>query len=200
MNTISTGQSFSAYVSKGGNSSSQEVNATTKIRNSQDSLSIKQGIAVTDAVEIDLSQFTLEKLSDIPVAKFTAPTTSQEYESQLYQQGEERQTGLIRKNGNVIGTISNKGITTFSNSIGNEIYEAGLSANGSVESIQSFLNRQYGGSITVEKFPPGFGPTYAEVHNNVYKESYESLVERQTREYESEQSSNNMYRRVDVTA
>lgn len=196
MNIISSGQNFSAYGIKGGNSLLS--NSVSSSNNS--SLNAKQGIPLADAIEIDLSQYKLEKFAGTSKLRLPTQDNPQEYQSKLYQQGEVKQTGLIKQNGKIIGTISNKGITAFTNSVGSAIYNAGLSADSSIASIQSFLNKQYGGHITVEEFSPGIGPTYAEVHNSVYKESYDSLIKRQTEEYQREYNNYQGTRLIDTTA
>jgi hypothetical protein len=187
MNTISIRHNYSAYTGDilPGSNASSFSNKT-----SDSSFGVKQGIAIAGMMEIDRSQLKSDIFTDIPDLKLPTPDSPQEYQSRLYEQGNVRQTGLIKENGKIVGTISDKGITTFSSTLGREIHNAGLNANSSLETIQSFLSSQYDGKITIEKFFPGQGPSYAEVHNKVYNVSYDSLVKRQVEEYAKESFSN----------
>ncbi len=188
MNTISIRQNYSAYSGKIGDILPSSKGLSSSNKASDSSFGVRQGIAIAGLQEIDLSQLKSELFTGLPDLKLS--DSLQEYEARLFQQGEVRQTALIKENGKIIGTISDKGITTFSGTVGNAIYNAGLSANSNLETIQSFLSSQYDGHVTVEKFSPGQGPVYAEVHNKVYSLSYDSLVKRQVEEYAKERLSN----------
>ncbi len=108
-----------------------------------------------------------------------------------------RQTAVIKQNGEVVGTMSRSGTMFTSNAMGRLVQESGLS---DPHSIESLLKERFGGSIKVETFAEGAGPSYAEVHNSIYSESYESLIDRQTAEYQREMSSNSLGRVLNISA
>jgi len=159
---------------------------------------VKTGIAISDGMAIDLSQYELQaalnflkdKLSELP-----PPMSVEEYSSRLAHQGEVRQTAVIKEGGAIVGTVSEKGMTFLNNSIGNAVVGAGNDLNA----IQSALRERFGGSVVVEKFSSGAEPTYAEVHESVYGGSYSSLVAKQTEEYRLYQGSSLIGRRVDIS-
>ena len=173
MNTISSGNYFNGY----------SIESTKTIQLTKLS-QLQNGIDVSNATAIDLSQYKIEKFADLPKLSEARlnPENPQLYRSRLVQQGQVEQTGIIREHGKIVGSISSTGITAFNNSIGAKISASGLSGDSDIDSIQSFLKEQFGGTVTVEKFSLGTGPSYEEVHNSVYEISYKSLVAKQTLE------------------
>lgn len=192
MNIGAMGQGYSGYFSQSGKSSppAQAAASSAQAANaSRDTEKAQAGIAIRPGMEIDLSQFELKQftLAAMP-SPLPAPISSADYEAQLQRQGEVKQTALIKQNNSIIGSISPTGITSFGNSFGQALHSAGLSASSPLSAIESFLNKQYGGDVTLETFAPGQAPSYADVHNSVYQQPYASLVAQQTQSYQQANS------------
>ncbi len=199
MNVTLGGQALASYnqnskppANNVASSDNKEINSNTEAK--------KTGIEIKDGMEIDLSQYELKKFPESLLKPLPAPMTPAEYEAQLQRQGNEKQTAVIKENNKIIGTISNQGITSFSGSVGQTLANSGLHGGSDLNAIQSILGRHYGGAVTLDRFPSGSEPTYADIHDTLYNESYASLVARQTNEYQRDYNQNQSGFLVNVTA
>ncbi|MDE0723331.1 MAG: hypothetical protein OSB62_01365 [Alphaproteobacteria bacterium] len=140
------------------------------------------GIKVSEGKRIDDTKELQDLRGLVDLRELPSPMSVADYSEQLQSQGEIKQVAVIKEGNVIVGTISDKGATFFNNSLGSKFNAAGLSVDSNIDAIKSAL----GGRYDVEVFAHGEGPTYAEVHDSLYSESYNSLVSRQTREYQKE--------------
>ena len=112
------------------------------------------------------------------------------YEDQLRTQGEAAQRMVITKGDDVAGTIGEDGGMMFQEG---DLLSLWQEANGDENAFTTLLAQNgYG----IKTFSPGEGPTYGQVHEAIHKESYETLIARQTREYYREMAASDPYRPV----
>ena len=106
-----------------------------------------------------------------------------EYRNQLEKQGQMEQSMVIRKGGQVVGTVGRDGGAMFQESALQGLWN---SASCNPAAFSQLLKQQ---GYVVGTYQPGDGPSYAEVHEMIHRESYETLVARQSVEYSRELSS-----------
>ena len=100
-----------------------------------------------------------------------------EYQSQLEKQGQMEQSMVISKGGQVVGAVGRNGGTVFQESSIQGLWQR---ANSNPAGFAQLLRQQ---GYEVETYRPGAGPRYAEVHEMIHHESYETLIARQSVEY-----------------
>lgn len=142
-----------------------------------------RGLPQITAAYINTETFTLQKdLSwQDSSTDFTLPSLAN-YQNQLRLQGQQEQSIVISKGGDIVASISQGNTATFQDSDLAGIWDK---ADGDVEVFTSTLKKA-GYQITV--YEQGAGPAYADIHQQIHGESYETLISRQTIEYMQEQT------------
>jgi len=173
-------QQYASFQQQAGNSLplSRNVTATGEVEGTKANTEKNQGIDIRNKPGLDLSQYQLKEFSP-PLAELPEPMTPEQYEAQLRKQGNVQQNALITQNGEVVGSIGS-GFTSFQGNIASVLHQAGFSPDSDPQAMQEFLNEKYDGKVQLEVFPEGKGPTYAQVHEQVYGSSFDALVSRQT--------------------
>lgn len=166
-------------------------------------LGASQGISVAEGRRIDLSSQPM-----IYMPNALMPTMNQmsmgEYQEQLKSQGAEPQQAVIKQGNEIVATISLSGITTFQGDVGSRLNEASFNAGSDLRSIESFLQQEYGGRLSLQAFESGQQPSYSEVHNQVHgssnRDSYDALVKRQSAEYQEYLTDTLLLPKIDIQA
>jgi hypothetical protein len=133
------------------------------------------------ATIIDTEGFTLKQYfpssadnSDLRLKSIT------DYQNQLSIQGKQEQSLVVTQNNSIIATVAQDGITTFQNS---EVAHLWNKVDGNIEAFTSILKKA---GYNYKVYEQGTGPSYAEIHQQIHGESYETLVARQTVEFSQE--------------
>jgi len=133
------------------------------------------------ATMIDTKGFTLQQdifpsmnNSDLRLNSIT------DYQNQLSIQGKQEQSLVVTQNNNIIATVGQDGMAMFHNS---EVAHLWNEVDGDIEAFTSILKKA---GYNYKVYEQGTGPSYAEIHQQIHGESYETLVARQTIEFSKE--------------
>ena len=133
------------------------------------------------ATRIDTEAFTLQK--DLSLSEnstiFGLPRT-ENYQNQLRIQGEQEQSMVISKGGNIVASVALEGSAMFQDPVVANIWNE---VEGDTDAFASALKKT---GYDVTTYKQGTGPTYADIHQQIHGESYETLIARQTIEYTRE--------------
>ena len=130
------------------------------------------------ATLINTEGFTLHKDPDLPsgIATLRAPSIS-DYQNQLRSQGAQEQALVVTKGGTTVASIAQDGSAMFQDPTVANIWD---DVDGNFEAFTSAL-KEAGYNFTL--YEKGSGPAYAEIHQQIHGESYETLIARQTTEF-----------------
>ena len=103
-----------------------------------------------------------------------------DYQNQLRIQGKQEQSLVITQNNSIVATVGQDGMAMFQDS---EVANLWDEVDGDIEAFTSILKEA---GYDYKAYEQGTGPSYAEIHQQIHGESYETLIARQTLEFSKE--------------
>ena len=140
-----------------------------------------RGASGKTATQINTEGFTLQKDLSESKDNFSPATLSiSDYQNQLRLQGAQKQSFVVTKGGTTVASIGQDGGAMFQDPKVAKIWDE---VGGDMEAFASALKKAGYDSNSYEQ---GTGPTYAEIHQRIHGESYETLMARQTMAFSRE--------------
>ena len=140
-----------------------------------------RGASGKAATQINTEGFKLQKDLSEPKDNFSPAALSiSDYQNQLRLQGAQEQSFVVTKGGTTVASIGQDGAAMFQDPKVAKIWDE---VGGDMEAFASALKKAGYGSNSYEQ---GTGPTYAEIHQRIHGESYETLIARQTMAFSRE--------------
>ncbi len=99
------------------------------------------------------------------------------YNTQLTEQGAMKQSMVIRKGDEIVGSIGENNWAIFQDSSINNLWNE---TNGDIDDFSELLKQN---GYTFELYENGEGPAYSEIHEQIHGEKYSDLITRQTTEF-----------------
>jgi hypothetical protein len=133
------------------------------------------------ATRIDTKGFTLQHdlFSSVNNSDLGLKSIA-DYQNQLRIQGKQKQSLVVTQNNSIIATVGQNGMAMFQNS---EVAHLWNEVDGNIEAFTSSLKKA---GYNYKVYEHGTGPSYAQIHQQIHGELYETLIARQTIEFSKE--------------